>query len=64
MTPKKTESHQLLTTAEVAERWRVTPQSVVRMCWHGDFPNAFQVARRTWRIPIEDVEAHEKRGRR
>lgn len=47
-----------LTVEELAEYFRVHPESVRRWLREGKFPHAYRPSRRAgWRIPREDVEA-------
>jgi excisionase family DNA binding protein len=51
--PNRLEEH--LTPAEVAERLRLHPETVLRRVRAGGFPRAFFLGR-VWRIPAGDVE--------
>ena len=51
----------VLTISEIAARWRVHPETVRRAAVRGDFPGAFRAGSQ-WRVPLEDVEAYERKG--
>ena len=48
----------ILTPEELAERWRVSPDTIYRSLQSGKL-KGFQVGRQ-WRITLEAVEKHEK----
>jgi excisionase family DNA binding protein len=57
--PRKPPEPDPMTIAELAERWRVSKQTVQRMVnLEHRFPNAFRIGWQ-WRIPLADVQAYE-----
>lgn len=44
---------------ELARYWRISPDTVIRLCESGSIPGAFRI-RRLWRIPRCAVEAYER----
>lgn len=50
-----------LTTADVAKRWHCTTATVVRRIKAREFSGVVKIGERHYLIPIEEVEAFEKR---
>lgn len=47
-----------MTVEEVAQQYNMSLAWVRRLAQSGRFPNARRAGKRTWLIPVEDVEAY------
>lgn len=50
----------ILTVAEVADRLRLSENTIRRMCEGGDFDMVFKAGDRQWRIPAASIETYIK----
>jgi excisionase family DNA binding protein len=49
---------EILTVSEVADRLRLSENTIQRMCDEGDFDGVFKAGDRQWRVPAASVEAY------
>lgn len=49
---------EIMTVAEVADRLRLSENTIRRMCDEGAFNGVFKAGDRQWRIPAESVDQY------
>lgn len=60
---KGSDESTLLSTADLAQRWQITPKAVRVIAHSGELPYQ-AIGYRTWRFRLADVEIYEARHRK